>query len=193
MDTVTVDKRTLIEKSQKVVFFDLETQRNHDDVGGWRNRRNMKISYGVVYDSQTTETSIYSEAEIDKLIEHLKSADLIVGYGINLFDYEVLSFYTDHDFKNLSKSVDILETIQSEYGHRVKLSNVAQATLNQKCSDNGMQAVEWFKNGENDRIIEYCIDDVITTRDIFRFAVQNGYLNVLDDDGEVDRFEIDLV
>ena len=188
------DNRTSVEQSERVVIFDIETQKNHEDVGGWQNRKDMLLSFAVVYDSSTQETSIYSEREVHRLIEHLKSADIIVGYGIHLFDYTVLSNYTDYDFTAGRLSIDILEEIQSEYGKRVKLSTVASATLNIKQQESdGLQAVQWFKDGENDKIMEYCMEDVSMLKDIFRFAVNNGYLNTLDEHGNIERFAIDLV
>jgi hypothetical protein len=34
---------------KNIVYFDLETQKSADDVGGWNNIRDMRMSVGVTY------------------------------------------------------------------------------------------------------------------------------------------------
>ena len=40
-----------------------------------------------------------------------------------------------------------------------------------------MQALKWYKEGKLDKIIEYCKVDVEVTRDLHRFALENGKLH----------------
>ncbi len=39
-------------------------------------------------------------------------------------------------------------------------------------------AVEWWKSGQIQKIIEYCTQDVKVTRDVFQFGRQNGFVRI---------------
>ncbi len=47
-----------------IVYFDLETQRTANDVGGWDKKRDMGMSLGVTYSTNLTEYRIYNEYKI---------------------------------------------------------------------------------------------------------------------------------
>jgi DEAD/DEAH box helicase domain-containing protein len=49
-------------------------------------------------------------------------------------------------------------------------------TLNRGKSADGLQALEWFKAGEMEKLTEYCKQDVIITRDLFLYGLEKGYL-----------------
>ena len=86
---------------KNVVFFDLETQRSFDEVGGRRNIKRMGLSVAVTYNTATAEYRYYTEENVNDLIEELKAADLVVGFNVLSFDYEVLRSYTDYPLKRL--------------------------------------------------------------------------------------------
>jgi DEAD/DEAH box helicase domain-containing protein len=48
--------------------------------------------------------------------------------------------------------------------------------LSTEKSGHGLQAVEWFKTGEFEKIEEYCKSDVKITRDLYEFGVKNKQL-----------------
>jgi len=70
-----------------IVYFDLETQRTANDVGGWDKKRDMGMSLGVTYSSHLNEYRIYSEKCVNDLICQLLRADLVVGFNVVNFDY----------------------------------------------------------------------------------------------------------
>jgi DEAD/DEAH box helicase domain-containing protein len=154
---------------------DLETQRSAAEVGGWHRADRMRISCGVLYDSQKNTFIKYFEDQIDRLVEDLQRVDLIVGFNIKRFDYLVLRGYTDFDFSALN-TLDILETVQNYLGFRLSLAHLAQATLGTTKQADGLQALQWWKEGRINEIVDYCKMDVKLTRDLFNFGKQNGYL-----------------
>ncbi|HEY3294207.1 MAG TPA: DEAD/DEAH box helicase [bacterium] len=164
-----------IPAGKRVLVFDLETQRSADEVGGWSEARHMRLAVGAVWDSLTGEISTYDESRVADLLAHLKSADLVVGYNVVRFDYEVLRGYT---FENLNRlhTLDLLTAVTGSLGRRLKLDTLARATLNAAKSADGLQSLEWFKAGQMDLVTEYCIHDVEITRDLLLFALANGYL-----------------
>lgn len=160
---------------QHVVVFDLETQLSAAEVGGWGKTYLMRVSCGVVWDSQTDEFVTYFEDRVPQLIDHLKSADLVVGFNCIGFDYSVLRGYTRYDFRNL-QTLDMLREIKEQLNFRVSLNSLAQSTLEKEKSADGLQALRWWKQGRLDLIETYCRDDVEITRDIWRHGRDKGYL-----------------
>ena len=163
------------DKTPRVVVFDLETQRSAAEVGGWDQAHRMGVSVGIVWDSRLDQFVTYLEKEVDGLIEHLQEADLVVGFNILGFDYRVLRGYSRFDFRTLN-SLDILREIHVRLHHRVSLDALARATLDTPKSADGLQALQWWKEGRLDLIEEYCRKDVEVTRDLFYYALEKGYL-----------------
>ncbi len=157
------------------VIFDVETQRSADEVGGWGNIKAMGLAWAVGYKYPDDEWFDFSDKDVDKLIELLKSADVVVGFNQIRFDYEVLRGYSGHDFRKLP-SYDILVEVTGALGHRLKLDSLASGTLGVKKIADGLQSLEWYKQGEMEKIAEYCRYDVEVTRDLFFYLVNNGYL-----------------
>ncbi|MCC6475992.1 DUF1998 domain-containing protein, partial [bacterium] len=167
---------------KRVVVFDLETQKSADEVGGWREARQMRVAIGAVWDSQTGETVAYEEARIDELIEHLKRADLVCGFNNRRFDYEVLRGYTFDNLQDLP-TLDLLDIVTASRGGRLKLDSLARATLKSAKSADGLQSIAWFKEGKIDLVRDYCIHDVEITRDLIVHALKFGYLDYEDKTG----------
>lgn len=159
----------------RIVVFDLETQRSATEVGGWDNAHLMGMSVGVVWDSHTNKTTTYLENGIESLISHLQAADLIVGFNVISFDYSVLRGYSQFDFKTIN-TLDILRCIHQRLNYRVSLDAVGKATLNISKTDDGLMALKWFREGKIHLIEKYCQKDVELTRDLFYFALKEGYL-----------------
>ena len=169
----TVDPRDL--KEPRLLFLDLETQKTAQDVGGWQNTHLMRVSVVVVFDSIDKTFLIFKEDRIDKLFDLLERADLIIGFNIKKFDYTVLNAYTNGNLRTLP-TFDILEDIHKRLGFRLSLDHLASETLDQRKTAHGLQAVEWFRNGEMEKLVDYCRSDVAITRDLFQFGLENGHL-----------------
>jgi len=159
----------------RIIYLDLETQRSAQEVGGWQNCHLMKVSVAVIFDSIEDRFLTFTEDQVDELIEHLEKADVIVGFNIKRFDYAVLGAYTGEDLHNLN-TFDILEDIFQRLGFRLGLDHLAGETLDRGKTADGLQALEWFKQGEMAKLTEYCRQDVEITRDLFQFGLINGHL-----------------
>lgn len=171
--------------------FDLETQRSAQEVGGWHMAHHMMVSCGVVYDSGTDTYDVYLEDQVDMLIEHLKRFDAVVGFNSKRFDYKVLSGYRDFNFATLP-SIDLLELVHRQLGFRLSLDQLAEQTLGLNKSGSGLDALEWWKQGEIHKIIDYCKKDVRITLDLFLHLRNKGYLIYRQKDGEQFRVPIHL-
>ena len=164
-------------EGKRIVYFDLETQRSADEVGGWDNKHLMKMAVAVVYDSLDEKFYTYLESDVEGLVNKLLLADLVVGFNILNFDFAVLQPYTTVDLKNRVRCFDILKDVWDRLGYRVSLNQIAKKTLNVEKGGNGLLSLQWFKEGKMAQIIEYCIKDVEITRDVFLYGLKNGYLD----------------
>ena len=163
-------------KSRTLVF-DLETQNSFDDVGGRNKFAELRMSVGITLDLDSGEFTVYREPEANALIDDLRAAKRVIGFNQKNFDYAVLSRYLKLDWETVP-SFDILEDLTKILGHRVKLDSVAEATLGTKKSGHGLQAIEWFRQGDWDTLIRYCQDDVKITADVWNFGVKNGHVMI---------------
>ena len=147
-----------------IVYFDLETQRTANDVGGWGKKSEMGMSLGVTYSSNPNEYRIYSEKRVDDLIHQLLRADLVVGFNVVNFDYQVLMGYTILDLPHQLRTLDLLLEVEHAGGVKPRLENIAQATLGLGKSGDGIDAIKWWREKRMLEIAEYCCFDVKVTR-----------------------------
>ncbi|MGA3164202.1 MAG: hypothetical protein ABSD77_08440 [Verrucomicrobiota bacterium] len=62
---------------KNVVYFDLETQKSAEEVGGWDNINHMSMSIGVTFGTARGDYTIYGEKQVNDLITDLQRADLV--------------------------------------------------------------------------------------------------------------------
>lgn len=171
--------------------FDIETKKSAQEVGGWNRAEKMGLSVGVVWDSQLQGCVTYLEHEVDRLIAHLLSLDLVVGFNNKRFDNQVLSAYTKVDLHGLP-TLDILEEIHNYLGYRLSLDRLAETTLGVNKTGDGLLALQWFKEGKIDEICKYCKRDVEITRDLFHFGVEEGHFLFVNKAGKTIRLPLNM-
>ncbi len=162
-----------------IVFFDVETQRSFDEVGGRRNIRKLGLSAAVTYSSADRTFRHYTEETVADLVAELQAADLVVGFNVLRFDYEVLRAYTDERLDRLP-TVDMLNHVHKRLGFRVSLDNLAGATLGTSKSADGLQAVRWYREGRMQEILDYCQQDVDVTRQLYEYGQRQKHLKYRD-------------
>lgn len=194
-----------------IVYFDLETQRTANDVGGWGNKHEMGISVAVTYSTKTGAYRVFEEKDAADLIGQLVRADLVVGFNQIGFDYEVLMGRCIFDFRDQVRSLDLLVELEKKLGHRLKLDAVASATLGCGKTGDGLDAIRWWQQamaaeqaaalpeqqakwverGEKIAdIAEYCAYDVKVTKCVHEYGVRHGHVKYLDRNGREQRVEV---
>jgi hypothetical protein len=154
---------------KNIVYFDLETCRSAEEVGGWDKISQMGMSIGVTYSTARGGYRIYDEPHVNDLIAELQRADLVVGFNNLRFDYEVLHGYTALDLRQLP-TLDMLVELQNTLQHRLSLDSIATATFGVEKTAEGLQAIAWFKEGRMVEIAEYCCFDVKITRMVHEYG-----------------------
>ncbi|MGD2144941.1 MAG: ribonuclease H-like domain-containing protein [Anaerolineae bacterium] len=172
-----------------VIVLDLETQYAASEVGGWGNIRDMRLAVAVTLHTTRSVYQTYLEKDAESLVAALREADLIVGYNLLRFDYEVLRRYTEDRLLDLP-TVDMLDDLHRTLGWRLKLDDVATATLGEGKSADGLQAVQWFRKGQLQNVIEYCRHDVDVTWRVYQFGQEHGYIKYRDRNWRIRRVPV---
>jgi DEAD/DEAH box helicase domain-containing protein len=159
-----------------IVYFDLETQKSAEEVGGWHNIREMRMSIGVTYSTARGDYKIYGERDVNHLIEELRRADLVVGFNSQRFDYAVLQGHNDFFDHEQVPTLDMMVDLQSKLQHRLSLDSVAHATFGVEKTSEGLQAIRWFREGKMLDIAEYCCFDVKITRMVHEYGRTHGQI-----------------
>ena len=156
------------------VVFDIETRNFFQEVGS-NNPVDLSISVVGIYDSHTDSYSTYLEEELPRLWPILETTDILIGFNSDHFDIPLLNKYYPGNLDKI-KSLDILKEIHKVAGRRMKLDQLAEGTLGVNKSGNGLEALQWWKKGEIEKVKNYCLHDVRITRDLYEYARKNNKL-----------------
>ncbi|MDE1975063.1 MAG: ribonuclease H-like domain-containing protein [Patescibacteria group bacterium] len=160
------------------ITFDLETKNVFQDTGS-NDPASLDMSVVCIHDSADDSYRSFLEQDLGGLWPILEEADILISWNGDHFDIPILNKYYPGDLSKI-KSVDLMKEMQAVLGRRLKLDTVANATLGSAKSGNGLDAIEWWKNGEVDKVIRYCIDDVRLTKELYEYAIDNGHLKYRD-------------
>lgn len=156
------------------VVFDIESQNIFTDIGS-NNPADLDLSVIGLYDSESDKYSAYTIDELDEIWPIIEGADILVGFNSDHFDIPLLNKYYQGDLTKF-RSLDILREIKKSYGRRMKLDQIAEATLGYKKSGHGLEATSWWKKGEVEKVKKYCTDDVKITKEVYDYAIKNNFL-----------------
>lgn len=164
------------------VYFDVETKRLADEVGGWNNIEQLGIAVAVTFSSLDKTFRIYRENETTGLLDELRGADCVVGFNSRGFDFRVVQPYMDFDLRTLP-NIDLMIDLKKSLGFRVGLNNACAATLGQGKSSHGTESVQWWRDGRENEVIEYCKQDVQLTQLLHEYGAIHQHVFVTDKKG----------
>ena len=159
------------------IFFDIETLRlSHEVEGGWSNIARFGLAVAVTWDARNRFRRWF-EPDTTSLISELGQFDRIISFNGDRFDFEVLRAYQPVGHLT-GKSFDLLADLTRRLGHRVKLDDLARETLGNQKTGNGVEIVEWWRQGRKEEVCKYCENDVQLLVDLVKFARKNKYVVV---------------
>ncbi len=176
--------------ARDIVYFDLETQRTANDAGGWDKKAAMGMSVGATYSTSSGCYTIYGEDRVHDLVAQLQRADLVVGFNLINFDYEVLMGYTVIDLAHSVPTLDLMVSLEQKIGHRIGLEAVAQSTLGCGKTADGLDAIKWWREGRKLEVARYCCFDVKVTRLVHEHGMAHGEVFYHDRLGRKQRVEV---
>jgi uncharacterized protein YprB with RNaseH-like and TPR domain len=171
------------------IVFDIETRNIFQDVGSY-DPTALDISVLSAYDSATEKMTSYLVEDLPQLWPVLEKADALVGYNSDHFDIPLLNKYYPGDLTAF-RSIDLMATIKQALGRRLKLDDVAAATLGERKNAHGLEAVQWWKQGEIAKIKKYCEHDVLITKKLYEYMRDNKHIKVKDITGKKISVAID--
>lgn len=170
------------------IVFDIETRNFFDDVGS-NDPADLDIAVLCAYDSASDSYSHYFVEDLNKLWPLIERTDALVTFNGNHFDIPLLAKYYSGDLSKF-KSIDLLVSVRNSLGRRLKLNTLAKATLGKAKIADGIEAVNWWKEKNFEKLIEYCTEDVRITKEVFDYARKNGVLKY-EDGGVIKDIKID--
>lgn len=156
------------------IVFDIETSNIFLDVAS-NDPVALDMSVCCIYDYDSDKYYSYTKETLNELWPILEKADLIIGFNSDHFDIPILNKYYSGDLRKI-KSLDLLKEIKNSLGRRIKLDTVAEATLGKNKTGHGLEAVTWWRNGEKQKVIDYCTEDVKITKEVYEYAIKNNIL-----------------
>ena len=160
------------------VTFDIETKNFFTDTGS-NDPASLDLACVCIHDSETGLFTNFFEEDLKKLWPILEKTDLLIGFNSDHFDIPLLNKYYQGDLTKI-KSVDLMKEIKKKLGRRIKLDTVAEATLGRNKTAEGAMANVWGAKGEKQKVVDYCIDDVGITKDIYDYALKNSSIKYKD-------------
>ena len=162
----------------RAITFDIESI-SASAVRGRVDVSEQELTIVAIHDSETGEYASYSREELPKLWPILERADVLIGFNSNTFDIPLLNRYYPGDLTHI-RSLDILAEVYATLGRRIRLQSLAEATLGSGKSGDGLAAMDWWREGKQDLVRKYCIEDVRLTRELFDYALTHGVLKYKD-------------
>ncbi len=180
---------SIFDRYRDYLVFDIETKDLAPGGGDLQALARLGVSVACAYDSRTQKMLTFFEQDLPQLIRLLRER-LVVGYNIRRFDLPVLVGY-GLNLEDL-EIFDLMDEVERGLGRRfVKLEYVAQGTLNEGKSADGLMAIQWFKEGKMDLLAEYCARDVDVTHRVFRHGLDKRFLKVQFPEHEPREFPTD--
>lgn len=171
------------------VIFDVETQKMFHEIGG-TDPGDLGISVVSVYvrsvdaSQKEIQGTMYSfwEHELPDMWKHFSGAQRIIGFNSVKFDVPALKNYSPTGFEKLPH-FDIMKVVRDQLGFSLSLNHLASQSLGKYKVDVGTNAVEYWKKHDEESLRKlkfYCEADVLLTRDLYDFGVENKKLKYLD-------------
>ncbi len=158
------------------LVFDLETKKSFAEVGGKDKIKELGVSVAGVYSYLQDKFFAFEEHELPEFEKMLETTEHLIGFNIKTFDLPVLEPYMKKVSLATIALTDMFEDVTNFLGHRVGLAGLAQATLGESKSANGLEALEWYKQGRIKEIKEYCLQDVKVTKNLYEYGKKNGHV-----------------
>ncbi|MDE1970552.1 MAG: hypothetical protein KGI50_03175 [Patescibacteria group bacterium] len=161
------------------LVIDIETKNTFNDVGGERNVEKLDASLIGVYSYAKDQYLGLEEHEFDRLEPLLAHTELIIGFAVDQFDIPVMRKYFKTNIGKI-KTLDMFEEVKKKLGRRVGLGVLCEANLHSGKNGKGLDAIEYYRSGEIEKLKHYCLNDVKITKELYEFVLDKKKLFVPD-------------
>lgn len=169
------------------IYLDIETEKFFGDpdlVGMPREAQILAIPFGLAVTMHSIVTATWLSNEVSELWSRLCEPDaVVVGFNIQQFDLPIIfnsAIWTGDHLRDAGipaqpgwpRVIDLFEQIKLATGRWVKLDDVAWATLKRRKTADGKQAAQWLRDGEIEKVVAYCREDVQLVKELHEWTFQ---------------------
>ena len=140
---------------------------------GWGDHEHMGVSVVCAYDFIESRYHVFCKDNFKEFFEILHERKLLIGFNTIGFDDKVLSYeeeYSEESEESDIQSYDILQEMWTILGRRFKgsgLDNICSLNgIGSKSGNGALAPIQW-QRGQIGSVINYCLNDVKLTRDLF--------------------------
>ena len=176
-----------------VLALDIETKNMSHEIGGFGNTHMFQVSTVATWDGSVG--TVYVDEPLDSfaksgniikslrdlkydLDEHFEKGGVLLGHNIASFDLAILKdsmdIYCVQKYLNDKRYIDTSRILTKTYGERFQLQNLGQNTLNTSKLMESADAPKLWKQGEYDKVVEYCMKDTKIVYDLWKYGQENG-------------------
>lgn len=174
---------------KREIIFDVETKNLFEDVGS-KEPGLLGVSLVSVYrrelqkdlTEKNGEMISFWEKDFKDMWKLFQEADRIIGFNSLHFDVPALQPYAFLKLEKLNH-LDMLDIIKDAFGRRIPLAALAQETLGHTKIDVGINAVKYFRNGDEQslaKLKKYCEADVAITKELYDYGLKNKHVKFKD-------------
>lgn len=153
---------------------------------GWHDHANMGISVIGCYDYAEDRTRVFCGDNRQAFANLCKERDLLIGFNSIRFDNAVIGVTPDWGTIPEEKCYDLLreiwaaaglgpefdKTTHANYG----LDAMCEANFNTRKTGHGALAPVLWQRGQIGEVIDYCLNDIKLTRQLFEQVITTGEL-----------------
>ena len=170
----------------RICVFDIEIATPVEECErGWAGAREGQcgLSALVIWDSISERYHVYDAYSLDRGVEHLNSADVLVSWNGLSFDAPCIEALTGVEL--MPKHIDLLDLVWKALKSKTKgyrLGEVSWRTLKLKKNGTGERAPELVEQERWADLFDYCINDVHLTRKLWEHIQEHMF--IVDTEGE---------
>lgn len=172
----------------RIVVLDLETRLLAKDLADDKDLAWARVLAGdggisalVIYDYGADWPYVYDDHSIRSAVEHVESADVVVGYRSEGFDIRVIEGVAGRNIR-VREHIDLYKMIAQANAHRGISGTKGDFTLDAVCrrcfgkgkNGEGTKVPELIRQGRWADIFKYCMNDVKLTKQLFEYVCQHG-------------------
>ena len=148
------------------LFFDVETQKSAEEVGGWHNAHLMRVALAVIWDRRTGASRPTAKRRRRRCS---RGSARPTSSSASTCAASTTACCAPTPRRDLgeARTFDLLDAIRDRIGYRLSLDHLAEQTLGAAKTADGLQALAWWREGRIDQIERYCRRDVELLRELF--------------------------
>lgn len=178
-----------------VMAIDLETKNMSHEIGGFGNTHMFMVSTvstwngnnGCVYLDEPLDTFTKSNVEVKPLSQlkydlddHFQKGGLLLGHNIQAFDLPILrdsmDIYCINKYLKEKQFIDTSKELVKGHSERFQLKNLVKCSLEDSKLMESADAPKLWKQGEYDKVVEYCLKDTQLVYDLWKYGQENGFV-----------------